>query len=158
MTYEQRYIRERIVITDVDCWEWQLSKDQYGYGQLNKERGERLAHRYSYRAFKGEISPGKVVRHTCDNPVCCNPKHLILGWQADNLKDSRDKGRAYSLTNEDRARGIAISAALRKIPPHIEEDVIQRFNRGEHREDIANHHGIHLSTTNRIIKRKLNHG
>jgi len=39
---------------------------------------------------------GLVVRHSCDNPPCMNPEHLLLGTQADNVQDMMDRGRGYS--------------------------------------------------------------
>lgn len=36
---------------------------------------------------------GKVIMHTCDNPRCINIEHLVLGTQADNVKDMWAKGR-----------------------------------------------------------------
>jgi hypothetical protein len=36
---------------------------------------------------------GKVVRHTCDNPACVNPEHLVLGTQLDNIADRQSRGR-----------------------------------------------------------------
>lgn len=41
----------------------------------------------------GQIK-GLVVRHTCDNPGCCNPDHLLLGTHADNVSDKYERGRA----------------------------------------------------------------
>lgn len=37
---------------------------------------------------------GVVVRHTCDNPRCINPEHLITGTSADNNKDRAMRGRS----------------------------------------------------------------
>ena len=40
-----------------------------------------------------ELVKGKVVMHTCDNRLCVNPEHLVLGTQSDNIKDMVSKGR-----------------------------------------------------------------
>lgn len=37
---------------------------------------------------------GVVVRHTCDNPRCINPDHLIAGTFADNNRDRAERGRS----------------------------------------------------------------
>lgn len=47
------------------------------------------AYRYSYELHNEPIPKGIVVRHRCDNGHlnCVNPDHLVLGTQADNVKD-----------------------------------------------------------------------
>ena len=48
--------------------------------------------RYMYVKYKGVIGAGLVVRHTCDNKLCINPDHLILGTYQDNERDSVERG------------------------------------------------------------------
>lgn len=75
-----------------DCWEWQASRLRSGYGTFwNGERVVR-AHRYAYVIVNGK-EPENCVLHTCDNPSCCNPRHLYDGTQSDNMRDRRDRGR-----------------------------------------------------------------
>lgn len=76
------------------CWEWQLSRFPAGYGRISIGRQKQdYAHRVSYREYKGPIPDGLVVRHKCDNPCCCNPEHLELGTQKDNMRDCMERGR-----------------------------------------------------------------
>lgn len=41
----------------------------------------------------GELPADKVVMHTCDNPACINPEHLVVGTQVENMADMLAKGR-----------------------------------------------------------------
>ena len=89
------------------CWEW-ISTTKNGYGVFesgsitmvalkSKKRG---GHQVSYEAYKGVIPKGLVVRHTCDNPLCINPDHLILGTQAQNVADREERGRRKNINGE----------------------------------------------------------
>lgn len=81
------------------CWEWTASRFHYGHGQFVLQRDEygnqrhEYAHRVAYVLAKGDIPQGGVVRHACDNPPCCNPDHLLLGDQGDNVRDAARQGR-----------------------------------------------------------------
>lgn len=81
---------------DTSCWPW-----QGGASSLHKDRpyfqyeGKRwLAYRLVYTLVNGEIPEGKVIRHKCDNSLCCNPKHLIPGTQSENENDKYLNDRA----------------------------------------------------------------
>lgn len=51
------------------------------------------AHRVVYKLFHPEWDGEGVVMHTCDNPPCWNPDHLVLGTVKQNNQDCLDKKR-----------------------------------------------------------------
>jgi hypothetical protein len=75
------------------CWPFLGSAMGAGYGQMPPNPVTRLAHRWSYNFFIGPIPKGKVVMHICDNRKCCNPLHLKIGTQQENLLDMNKKQR-----------------------------------------------------------------
>lgn len=75
------------------CWPWREGKNDRGYGYVNIGRSCIGAHRVAYRSVHGEIPKGLMIRHSCDNPACCNPAHLEPGTQTDNMQDMLRRGR-----------------------------------------------------------------
>jgi hypothetical protein len=84
------------------CWKCGRSKKSANYTRIKYGNDSYQAHRISYIIFNGPIKSDQVVRHTCDNKYCVNPKHLILGTQADNLRDMVKRNRqAHQKLNEE---------------------------------------------------------
>jgi hypothetical protein len=64
------------------------------YNSLKYQGKVVLAHRLAYELAHGfGAASGKLVCHECDNPPCCNPRHLFLGTAQDNITDRDKKGR-----------------------------------------------------------------
>lgn len=76
-----------------ECWPWLGSFTHNGYGRFWFEGKTVRANRFSYQDQKGPIGDDDVIRHSCDNPPCCNPKHLLRGTQKDNIDDRQNRDR-----------------------------------------------------------------
>lgn len=77
------------------CWPWKAGRHTRGYGLFSISGVTYRANRLAFVFSSGRGIPiGKMVRHTCDNPCCCNPRHLVLGTSKDNASDMAERGRA----------------------------------------------------------------
>lgn len=105
---------------DQGCWLWTGRRVRWGYGRVMIDGKCLVAHRRAWEVANGKPVPeGLVVRHTCDNPPCCRPDHLLVGTQRDNSRDmaSRLRGPAkFDWDTVDRIRQRrAEGLSLRKI-------------------------------------------
>lgn len=77
------------------CWEWTGSlSGRDGRPYISIDGKKHLAYRIVYKLFHGELEDGKVVRHKCDNPKCCNPTHLESGTRSENELDKYRRDRS----------------------------------------------------------------
>jgi hypothetical protein len=76
-----------------ECWLW-CGKVYRGYGKV-KLNGNRdlLPHRLALAYTGVQLKRGYVVRHICNNPLCCNPRHLKQGTNFENSRDMRLSNR-----------------------------------------------------------------
>lgn len=130
---------------DDECWPWQASKNEFGYGRMTAGRGRHLkSHQIAYALHHRKV-PELFLRHTCDNPPCCNPRHLIEGTQADNMADCKQRGRKkdpptfygskHHNTKFDEATALSIARdkrAARRVAAenNISEMTVYRLRKG----------------------------
>lgn len=90
----QRFWRKVQIDDSESCWLWQAFRNPKGYGMISNGGYMALAHRVSWAIHNGKVPANKYVLHRCDNPSCCNPKHLYIGTNADNVRDKVERGRS----------------------------------------------------------------
>jgi len=84
-----------------DCWEWG-STERLGYRQMRVSGKHLYVHRISFFLYHGYIDESLMVRHTCDNPRCVKPAHLVQGSAKLNSDDKMERNRHnYKFSNEE---------------------------------------------------------
>src|SRR6187431_2053189 len=76
------------------CWPW-TGYTSSGRGRIDIAGVQGVyAHRAAYLAthpgsipLRDDGSKEQHVLHRCDNPLCCNPRHLFVGSHSDNIAD-----------------------------------------------------------------------
>lgn len=148
VTRDLDYIRDRTVVDPAtSCWVWALRLNGHGYGrvQLSSSRTT-AAHRVAWEAVHGPIQDGLFVCHHCDVRRCCNPDHLFLGTNQDNVDDREAKGR----NNPPRGSAVVTSKL-------VEPDVAiikTLLNLGVQGRRLATLYGVRRSTIS-LIKNGL---
>ena len=127
----------------------------FGYGVVRHEGRTQLEHRLVYCREHGlriqEIA-GKVVRHSCDNPRCIEPSHLLLGTQADNVRDMMTRNRQrYSPL----PKHVGASNVNAKLDDAKVVQIRDQASRGEKQKAIARRFGISQSLVSMVVNKKF---
>ncbi len=138
---------------DDECWPWIGCRDSKGYGRV--QRGGRgspaRAHRIAFELTFGTIPRGASVCHRCDNPPCCNPGHLFVGENAENVQDKLSKDRQAKGSKTAHAGECHHSA---KLTDAAVREIRLLAASGRKQKDIAEHFGIRQNTVSRIVSGK----
>ncbi len=128
-----------------ECWIWNGARRATGYGVLTFRGKSILAHRFSAFLKLGKLSPGLMICHRCDTPLCVNPNHLWEGTGADNVRDMYEKGRNVTFVGSK--NGSAILS---------EKDVIEIRNKYRRvrgmMSSIAAEYGVTRTTVDMLLK------
>lgn len=123
------------------CWEWKAGRYlKAGYGKFWLSGQTCIASRVLCFIVTG-VDPGPLVmRHTCRNPPCCNPEHLLTGTEQDNIDDRERDGQTRrgekhycaKLTEE-------IVREMRKVP-------VEKWNKPA----LADENGVSRQCINKV--------
>ena len=154
MPVKQKTIEEKFwrhVSKTNHCWVWNGTLNDSGYGVVFHDfngsgHKQYRAHRIAYFIYNGVmLERNEVLMHTCDNPRCVNPDHLVVGTQQDNLRDMCKKGRNRYGTS----RGLANPRT--KLNEDLVLQMLVMFRDGWRIQDIARHFKLHPSTVHSAI-------
>lgn len=70
------------------CWEWQgVAPNNKGYTHVRLPglKNRKLAHRICWERAHGPVPSGLVLDHLCRNRACCNPAHLEIVTNRENV-------------------------------------------------------------------------
>lgn len=121
-----------------------------GYGRRMHKGKVVGSHRVVYCEANNvsiESIRGLEVRHTCDNPSCINPEHLLIGTHQDNQDDKVERNR--------QVKGADVHTATLTV-----EDVkyIRSVYKSHHKLygacALGRLYGVSNSTVNRIVNNK----
>jgi len=121
-----------------DCWNWKGSVYQpSGYGLFEAADYGCSAHRLAWEIANREERGDLQVCHTCDNKLCCNPKHLVRQTRAELGRDLAIRGRMPS-----------------KISNEQVTELRQRYAAGGvTQRELAEEYGVTQGTISQIIRR-----
>jgi len=121
---------------DRECWPW-TGYTEDGYGRMFFNGRMTGAHELALTFTTGEARvPSLDTCHSCNNPICCNPRHLRFDTRQGNVDDMMAAGRNVS------------------PPVKLSEGDIQtireRIAAGAKQQDLADQYGVSNSLISMI--------
>lgn len=132
------------------CWEWIGGRNANGYGLygISPTRTSHvgfLAHRIAFYLTYGKFPEEAHICHHCDNPPCCNPKHLYLGNPQLNNADKVAKGRQQT----------GMKHHMHKLTDDEVREIRRKYAVGNTSLSIlAAEYGVAIGTVHPIVRRR----
>lgn len=136
---------ENLPDTD-DCIDHGQKGSVDGYGHSQRE----LLHRRVFRKIHGYLP--EVVMHTCDNPRCVNPKHLVPGTWNLNNKDRAAKGRSAKIRIDLRKLNLEQAEEIRKR--YVPRNGTGPYDKINGVAAIAREYSVDVNVIYNIVKRR----
>jgi hypothetical protein len=125
-----------------NCLVWPFPADGDGYGRIAFDGRLVRVSRVVFLLTHGRW-PNPCARHTCDNPRCFNPSHVIEGTQGENMADKVLRGRITH--GEGLPQSKLTEEAVRKIREEYQRET---------QEALAAKYGVSRSNISLIVNYK----
>lgn len=133
---------------DNECWNWNKQSKQDGYGRTSFKGKILMAHRIAFEIHnKRPIGDNMILCHSCDNRLCCNPKHLREGTHKDNSDDKFERGRFIFMKGEMNGRAKITNEVANIIRERYKKERITQIQ-------LANEYNISQNAISAIILNK----
>lgn len=124
------------------CWDCHYAPDTQGYPKITITHPDGShswpnTHTFMWRYYFGEIPEGMVVMHQCNNKRCCNPNHLALGTNTQNIRDAAKDGLLRT--------GSRISPVKRSV-------IINMYAKGHSMKAIAQKQTVSVGSVSSILR------
>lgn len=130
------------------CINWQGSKLGNGYGRKWVDGKTVLVHRLVLESkIPGFLDSGYFACHTCDNPGCINPEHLVAGSAAENTGQMMGRDRKTPRRKSIPGIGILSIQQLREIQT--------KYLSGKVKNHLAKEYGVDHDTITKILKANI---
>ncbi|NBS67959.1 hypothetical protein EBT31_03465 [bacterium] len=138
-----------------ECWPWIGVKTKTGYGRVQINSLNYYAHRVIYNlVYPGAINlkaprssdESGFLLHSCDNPCCCNPKHLRVGTHSDNMADKVARGRSPDFSS---GKGPRCKLTMQQA-----REVRQLRSEGVGVRELAERYGLSLPSMKTLLRGK----
>lgn len=130
-----------------ECWEWYGVRFPMGYGRyiivINGQKFVK-ATRYLYYCLHGDFNFSLCILHAenCNNPSCCNPNHLRLGTQKENMEQAFRQKRVGKLIGSQKSNSKLNEVQAAEIKAKLFDGIPQY--------KIASEYGVSQRAINQI--------
>lgn len=129
------------------CWNWTRGKIKKGYGGFYLGGIRKQAHHIALELSGVIIPENAMVLHSCDNPGCCNPKHLSIGNNSINQWERSIRNRCNATCGEKQHKAKLTEEQVCEIRKrYCTENISFR--------SLASLYAVNETTIQRIIQRK----
>lgn len=139
------------------CWPWTGVTNRKGYGTVHTpSQITGLAHRIILASSIGrDLRPDEVTMHDCDNPPCCNPRHLSPGSNLANMRQAYERGRFANRLPQKPPVFLGESHPHARLTVEQVREIRLRYAAGgTSQQSLGDEYGVSQAVISAIVRRK----